>query len=44
VLAKELKRLSERDPLTDLFNKRRLHEELVRQLAILHRYERPSGF
>ena len=43
VLAKELKRLSERDPLTGLFNRRRLHEELVRQLAILHRHERPFG-
>ena len=43
VLANELKRLSERDPLTGLFNRRRLHEELVRQLAILHRHERPFG-
>ena len=43
VLAKELKQLSERDPLTGLFNRRRLHEELVRQLAILHRHARPFG-
>jgi len=43
VLANELKRLSERDPLTGLFNRRRLHEELVRQLAIFHRHERPFG-
>ena len=43
VLAEELKRLSERDPLTGLYNRRRLHEELVRQLAILHRHDRPFG-
>jgi len=43
MLANELKRLSERDPLTGLFNRRRLHEELVRQLAIFHRHERPFG-
>lgn len=41
VLAKELKRLSERDPLTGLYNRRRLHEETVRQLATLHRHARP---
>jgi len=41
VLAKELKRLSERDPLTGLYNRRRLHEEIVRQLATLHRHARP---
>ncbi len=40
-LEKELKRLSERDPLTGLYNRRRLHEEIARQLAILHRYARP---
>lgn len=40
-IAKELKRLSERDPLTGLFNRRRLDEEIVRQLAILHRHARP---
>jgi len=43
VLAKELKRLSERDPLTGLYNRRRLHEEIVRQLATLHRHLRPFG-
>ncbi len=39
--AKELKRLSERDPLTGLYNRRRLHEEIQRQLAILDRHARP---
>ncbi|MEJ7714174.1 MAG: GGDEF domain-containing protein [Thermoleophilaceae bacterium] len=43
MLAKELKRLSERDPLTGLYNRRRLHEEIVRQLATLHRHLRPFG-
>ena len=41
LLAKELKRLSERDPLTGLYNRRRLQEEMVRQLAILRRHARP---
>ncbi len=39
-MANELKRLSERDPLTGLFNRRRLHEELVRQIAVLERHGR----
>jgi len=43
VLAKELKRLSEKDPLTGLYNRRRMHEEIVRQLATLHRHARPFG-
>jgi len=42
-LTKELKRLSERDPLTGLYNRRRLNEEIVRQLATLHRHARPFG-
>ena len=41
LLTKELKRLSERDPLTGLYNRRRLQEEIVRHLAILRRYARP---
>ncbi len=40
-MAAELKRLSERDPLTGLYNRRRLHEEITRQLATLHRHARP---
>ena len=40
-MAKELRRLSERDPLTGLYNRRRLDEEIMRQLAILQRYHRP---
>jgi len=43
LLTKELKRLSERDPLTGLYNRRRLQEEIVRQLAILRRHARPFG-
>jgi len=39
-MAKELRRLSERDPLTGLYNRRRLDEEIVRQLAILQRHHR----
>ena len=40
-MARELKRLSERDPLTGVYNRRRLHEEITRQLAILQRHARP---
>ena len=40
-LAGELKRLSERDPLTGLYNRRRLDEEMVRQLAGVSRHGRP---
>jgi len=40
-IAKELKRLAERDPLTGLYNRRRLDEEIVRQLATLDRHARP---
>ena len=42
-MARELKRLSERDPLTGLYNRRRLHEEITRQLAISKRHARPFG-
>ncbi len=40
-IARELQRLAERDPLTGLYNRRRLDEEIVRQLAIMQRYDRP---
>jgi diguanylate cyclase len=37
-LEQELERLSQRDPLTGLFNRRRFEEELRRQLAYTRRY------
>lgn len=37
-LERELERLSQRDPLTGLFNRRRFEEELRRQLAYTRRY------
>ncbi|HEX2095777.1 MAG TPA: sensor domain-containing diguanylate cyclase [Solirubrobacterales bacterium] len=37
-LEDELERLSQRDPLTGLFNRRRFEEELRRQLAYTNRY------
>jgi PAS domain S-box-containing protein len=37
-LEQELERLSQRDPLTGLFNRRRFDEELERQLAYARRY------
>jgi diguanylate cyclase len=42
-LEEELERLSQRDPLTGLFNRRRFEEELRRQLVSARRYRRPGA-
>lgn len=42
-VAAQLMRLAERDPLTNLFNRRRFHEELERMLADGHRHGESVG-
>lgn len=42
-VASQLKHMAERDPLTNLFNRRRFHEELDRMLADAHRHHGKVG-
>lgn len=42
-VARQLQHMAERDPLTNLFNRRRFHEELDRMLADAHRHHGNVG-